>query len=612
MLRTMREKTKIIMLILAVAFVGWLIFDVGMGVTGRGQYQSGKDLGSVNGSPIKYQEWLQTYQLLAEQERQRNPGQTMTREDQKALEDQAFEQLVEARILADEYRRRGIVVTDQEVRDAAHRFPPEEVTTAKDFQTDGKFDPQKWERFLASGTQPEFLLALEQRYRVELPRMKLLEQVTSDIYVPDTKLWTVYRDQHDSVVARALVINPEQAVADASVPITAQDLQTYYAAHREDYRQPARAVVSYVGIPKLPERVDSITAVARARSLRDSILRGADFAAVARTESADSGSRAQGGELPTFGRGQMTPAFEQAAFRAPIAQVTEPVVTPFGVHLIKVEKRTADSVTARHILIPIARTGARLDTLEAKADSLDRLAAEQTDPASLDSAAKALGITVQPDFSIRQGEPVVLGRYRIPDVSVWAFETKRGETSPVIETSGAFYVFRLDSLVPAGIPPLAEVEAQVRSDVLREKKQAAAQAIAQDAQRRLLGGQTLDQVSGALHLPIQTIGPFSRTASVPLLGSATEAVGVAFRLRVGERSGLLSNARGDYFFLEPTRRVRADSATWEKQKDDQRLAIIRAARQVRVQAFLDALRREARVVDNRAEVLKATAATAGE
>jgi hypothetical protein len=74
MLRTMREKTKIIMLILAVAFVGWLVFDVGMGVTGRSQGANTRDLGSVNGHPIKYQEWLQTYNAIVEQARQRNPG----------------------------------------------------------------------------------------------------------------------------------------------------------------------------------------------------------------------------------------------------------------------------------------------------------------------------------------------------------------------------------------------------------------------------------------------------------------------------------------------------------------------------------------------------------
>jgi hypothetical protein len=56
--------------------------------------------------------------------------------------------------------------------------------------------------------------------------------------------------------------------------------------------------------------------------------------------------------------------------------------------------------------------------------------------------------------------------------------------------------------------------------------------------------------------------------------------------------------------MEPTRRVRADSAAFEKQKEDERSGVIRAARQVRVQAYLDALRREAKVVDNRAAIFK--------
>jgi peptidyl-prolyl cis-trans isomerase D len=603
MLRTMREKTKIIMLILAVAFVGWLVFDVGMGVTGRSQSASSQNVGSVDGSPIRYQEWLQTYQTLSEQERQRNPGQALTREDQKALENGAFEQLIEAHLLNAEYRRRGVVVSDREILDAARRYPPEEITTAKDFQTDGRFDPQKWERFLQSGTQPDFLAALELRYREELPRLKLMEQVTSDIYVPDAKLWTIYRDQHDSVTVKALVVRPDEAVADASVHITPQDLEAYYNAHKDELRLPARATLSYVGIPKLPGTVDSIMAMNRARALRDSIVKGADFAAVAGRESADSGTRSQGGQLPTFGRGQMTPAFEQAAFKAPVGQVTQPVVTPFGIHLIKVEQRTADSVHARHILIPIARTGARLDTLEARADSLDRLAGEQTEQGALDSVATKMALDIQHTGPLYEGQPVILGRYRIPDVGVWAYEAKRGETSPVIETSGAYYVFRLDSLAPAGIPQLSEVETQVRAAVLREKKRVAAEAIAVDAERRLAGGQTLEQVAEALRLPIQTLGPFTRTSTVPVLGTATEAVGVAFRLRVGERSRMLSGAQG-YVFLEPTRRVRTDSAAFEKQKEDERLSVIRAARQVRIQSYLDALRREAKVVDNRATVLR--------
>ena len=60
--------------------------------------------------------------------------------------------------------------------------------------------------------------------------------------------------------------------------------------------------------------------------------------------------------------------------------------------------------------------------------------------------------------------------YVIPDVSVWAFEREPGETSPVIEGEAAYYVFRLDSLIPEGIPPLAAVRDQVLSLARVEKK----------------------------------------------------------------------------------------------------------------------------------------------
>ena len=607
MLRTMREKTKIIMIVLAVAFVGWLVFDVGMGVTGQRASPTSRDLGSVNGTPIRYQDWLRAYQALTEEQRARNPGQVLTREDQKALEDAAFDQQVQDRLMQTEFRRRGIVVTDDEIRNAARRMPPQEIVADKDFQTNGKFDQQKWERFLASGQQSEgFLLQLEDRYRTELPRLKLLEDVTSDIYVSDAKLWTIYRDQRDSATVRALVIRPEVAVADASVHVTAQDLKAFYDGHQADLKRPARAYLSYIAIIKLPQPIDSSVAMSHARALRDSLLHGLDFAAAATAESADSGSATRGGLLPTFGHGEMAPAFDQAAFRTPAGQISPPVVTPYGIHLIKVEKRTADSVTARHILIPIARAGARLDTLEARADSLDRLAAEQTDPTVLDSVARKMSLGIEHTGPVYQGNGVVLGNFRIPDVGVWAFETKTGELSPVIEISGAFYVFRLDSLFPAGVPALSEVEPLVQVQVLREKKRQAAEAIARDAEHRLASGQTLDQVSTALHLPIQTIGPFARTSAVALLGQASEAVGVAFRLRVGERSRLLSSDQG-FFFLELMRRSRADSAAWEKQRDSQRAAVIRSARQYRVEAFLQSLRRQAKVVDNRAAVLRPTA-----
>jgi peptidyl-prolyl cis-trans isomerase D len=608
MLTTLRERTKAIMLVLAIAFVGWLVFDVGMGVSGRGQYEGGQNAGTVGGKPIRYQDFLETQRVAFEQWRQQNPGATQSREEARQLDNSAFEKLVQDRLTRVEWQRRGIAVSDREIVSAVQNSPPPEVQNAPDFQTGGRFDIDKWRRYLASSAiRTEDLAALEARYRDELPRVKLLRQITSDVYVSDPQMWQIYRDSHDSVTVRAVVIRPEQAVSEASVRIAPQDLEAYYRTHQADLRQPARAYTSFVAISKLPQKADSVAGVARARAVRDSILHGADFAEVARRESADSGSRAQGGELGTFGRGQMTPAFERAAFSLPVGQVSEPVITSFGAHLIKVEKRTADSVTARHILIPMTRTGARLDTLESRADSLDKLAAEQTVRGTLDSAARVMNLSVNPAPAVEEGQPLLLGRFVVPNVSVWAFEVHPGETSEVIESAGAYYVFRLDSVQAAGVPPLPQVLPQVQAAVLAEKRHAAAEAIARDAERRLQSGQSLDQVAQALRLPLETIGPFTRTSGVQLLGQATGAIGAAFRLRVGERSGLLSGGSA-YFFIEPTRLVRADSAAWSRARDQQRIDVLRAARSMRVRFFLVGLREAGNVQNLLAELRKRPAA----
>jgi peptidyl-prolyl cis-trans isomerase D len=606
MLSTMREKTKVIMIVLAVAFVGWLVFDVGMGVTGRAQTQS-RDVGSVNGTPIPYQTYIDTYRAVYEQARQQNPGVNFSREEVRELEDQTFNQLVQAALLKEEYRRHNIIVTEREIVDAVRRLPPPEITQAPDFQTNGQFDPAKYERFLSSSNANtrQYLLAMEARYAEELPRYKLLQEVTSDIYIPDGKLWTVWKDTHDSLTTRILVIRPEM-VGDSGPAATDADLRRYYDAHKSEFRRPARAQFSFIAVSKRLTPQDSVMLVARVRALHDSILKGADFAALARSESADTVSANQGGSVGTFGRGQMDPAFERAAFALPVGRLSEPVFSSFGIHLIKVDSRTADSVTARHILVPYARIGARLDTLEARADSLDRFAAEQTDRTALDSAAHHMGLSLEKGPLLYQGIPYVLGRFRVPDVSVWAFEARPGETSPVVENAGAYYVFRLDSLWAAGVPPLDDVRDEVRVAAAREQKHAAAERRAGEAARLLATGQTIDQVAAALGLSATTLGPFTRTSSVPILGTATAAVGSAFRLRVGERSGLMSNDQA-FFFLQPERRSQPDSTAWAAQKDQQRAQIIRAARQLRVQAYMESLRRSAKVKDRRAEVMRPAA-----
>ena len=94
-----------------------------------------------------------------------------------------------------------------------------------------------------------------------------------------------------------------------------------------------------LGGPSEPSRMGAQTGRVGNRFPYDQLVSGASVEGRA--------TAADGGSLGTFGRGYMDATFEEAAFSAPIGQVTEPVQTPFGLHLIQVESRTADSVTAR-------------------------------------------------------------------------------------------------------------------------------------------------------------------------------------------------------------------------------------------------------------------------
>src|SRR5918995_5032492 len=145
----------------------------------------------------------------------------------------------------------------------------------------------------------------------------------------------------------------------------------------------------------------------------------------------------------------MDPAFDSAAFALPLRTVSPPVLSQFGFHLIEITSRKGNKAKGRHILFPIEVTGAHRDQLDAQADSLEHLGAERSDPAALDTVARALKLTVGKSGPVQEGTKLQLGNYVVPDAAVWAFGgAKPGATSPVIETPFAYYLFRLDSLRP--------------------------------------------------------------------------------------------------------------------------------------------------------------------
>lgn len=152
------------------------------------------------------------------------------------------------------------------------------------------------------------------------------------------------RLQEESVLASALF----QELQDKYAPSEA-DLKSYYDSHLPEYEQAkARHILirfkgSRVPLKKDQKDLTEEESLAKAKEIKARLEKGEDFAALAKAESDDAGSGAQGGDLGSFGRGRMVPEFEKAVFEQPVGQVGEPVRSMFGYHVIQVQERGPQS-----------------------------------------------------------------------------------------------------------------------------------------------------------------------------------------------------------------------------------------------------------------------------
>lgn len=600
MLQSMRSAAKYIWVFVFVFFVALLAFE---GLMDRPTVSPGDAVAKVNGDEVTYGAWTELVRQLAQQ-REAQMGRGLTLDEQRLVEDEAFEQLVNDVLLMQEVKRRGITVTDQEVIQAARISPPPGLMSHPDLQTDGRFDPQKYQRFLASpaARQQGILVQLEQYYRAEIPRTKLFEQIAVDAYVSDAELWRLWQDTRDTAVVSFVAFRPED-VADSTVTVTDAEIRSWYDRNRSQLERPGRAVVSVLAIRREITPADSQASRERAEQIRARILAGEDFAEVARMESADSLSGVQGGSLGSAPLSAYVTEFAEAARRLPIGQLSEPVLSPFGYHIIRVDERRGDTADVRHILVPVQQSDSNAVRVDRLADRLASLTAMAEDPARFDQAAAELGLTPATGVAI-EGQRLVLDGMLVPDVSAWAFSgAKPGESSDLIAADEGYYLARLDSLQRGGVPPLDQVRDEVRAAVLREKK---LDVLLERAERfaREAAGSSLERAAQAQGLEVTQSEPFTRVNAPAGIGQANRAVGAAFALPVGAISAPVRTEEA-VFVLRVDRRVNADRAEWEEQKEVQRQLVSQQYRQRRVQEFLVGLRESAKVDDRRQRIQEA-------
>lgn len=595
-MQQLRDSTKWIIGLIFVAFVGLMVFEWGADISGRTAGAQG-EIGRVNGTPVPYEQYRASYRNLYDraQSFQEDP---ITNAQTTQLEEQAWDESVTAILIGQELKRRGIVVTDEEVRNAALFSPPPEAMSNPAYMTDGQFDLAKYQQFVSVASF-DFLASLEAFYRDVIPRGKLLRQVSSGIYVSDSELWDLYRESNETASVSYVSFEPQVRVSDGEFEIRPREVSDYYSDHREDFFVPSSARIVSVAFTKAPTPEDTAAVLTRVAEIRQSILDGEDFAEAAARES-EGPTAAEGGELGIIRQGQLAPDLDSIVFDTRLNRVTEPVTAPSGVHLFEVTDRWGeDSAQVRHIVVNLDRTEESEIALFTRADSLEALGESM----SLAEAAAVLGMEADTLEIIETG-PFVPGAGNVGEGSDWIFdpETSPGDVSPVFENSSSFYSMELISFDESRYLTESEAETAIRSSIGLQKKIEVAAEEAGELVEEVRAGRSLAEVAPEFGLETMDAGPFTRVQFASGLGRFNAATGTAFGLSVGEVSDAVV-AIGNVFVMERTVSQPADSAVWLAQLEVQREQEVARIRQARLNLWIEALRDAADIVDRREQVL---------
>ncbi len=285
---------------------------------------------------------------------------------------------------------------------------------------------------------------------------------------------------------------------------------------------------------ELPADADEATrdaVLARAEALRAQLAEGAGFEELARTESDDPGSAESGGDLGFFGRGVMDPAFESAAFELAVDEISPPVRSAFGYHLIQVTEVRGEAPPSfaelRDTLVEIYRRQQAEQIFFDRSETLANLAYEHPD--SLDVAAETLGLRVQQSPWISRGdaESWPLAEPRVVEAAFAPEVLGEGLNSEILELAdGRLLVLRLGERKPARQPDLAEVRDAVLSRYREQRASELARERGAALLERLVAGASLQELAAETGVePVAVAGMRRDDTARPLA-----IVRAAFRL----------------------------------------------------------------------------------
>ncbi len=596
MFQLLRSRAKFFYWIIAISFILFTFVVWGAQCNDRsmGKGASPQVLGKINGEKISASEWDDAYRGYLANMRQQYGGAALTANQEAMAADAVWQSLLRFKLANLEIEERGLGLSDKALEDLIWNDPPVELRSQFTDST-GVFDQVSYRQALED---PNFNLdGLRNYLRTAIPQQRLMTALAADATVSESEL----REEFTRQTGRAVAEYVGVTLSDLTLPVqpTDAEIAAYYAAHPDEFEEQKRVEVQLVQLPIEPSAADDAEVLAMAGEVRQEILSGEiDFTRAAALYSEDEGSKANGGDLGSFDRSRMVPEFANAAFSLPVGEISAPVKTQFGYHLIEVlAHEPAGQVHARHILFKLTPGADTAAALYEKAEAFRQNALDK----GFAAAAAASGLAVQTPQACREGRDIP-GYQNTVSGTQFAFSSKPGDISRVLGGEDTYYVVGNVRVLPAGPAPLADVQPQIVVKVTREKKLVLADAKLSPAVAALNSGRTFAQVAAEHGLAHAVTDTFTATGNVIGVGYNTDFNQAAFANPIGTLVPRVETPRGLYA-LRVLWRAAFDEMGFLSQRAALEQTVLGRKQQEAIDAWYKERLEKAEIEDNRAALL---------
>lgn len=484
----------------------------------------------VNGEEVPVEPVRRAYQEQAARFQQAFRG-DLPEEIAGEIRRGVIEQFVRRELLQQRVEQQGYRVSDAALMEYVQSYDV--------FRVGGQFSMDAYRAALAGAGYTPAMFEAEQRRMLEIQQLQ--DAVVLSSFVTDDELARRVALQRELREIEWVAVPLERFAAE--IEVSDADIEARYQETSERWMTPETVDIAYIDLhidglagdvqvsedelrafyeaemAREPERYagrerrkaghilvrpgdDAGAAEARIRALRERIIAGEDFAAVAAEASDDPGSARAGGELGWVERGMMVPAFEEALFAMEAGALSEPVRSEFGWHLIRLEEieqigGSSFEAARDELLQAYARRRAE-DRYYDDAETLARIAFENPD--SLQPAVAELGYPVQAIEGVtRRGGPGIGANPAVIEAAWSEAVFERRENSRLLELDdGHAAVIRVTAHNPPELRPLQEVAAQIRAEMRQQRAAERAAELGEQARAMLVAGESIAAVAESL------------------------------------------------------------------------------------------------------------------